>query len=119
MSLARYAAYYVSSAGAPPTAPTAVTAASLTITGATISWTDNSGDETGFKVEYAVSPYSSWKPASTTAANATSLALTSLVEKTVYKARVAATNANGDSSWVESSEFTTLAVPRSSLLGVC
>lgn len=105
-------------ASSPPTAPTIGATTSITQTGATINWTDNSADETGFKVEYAASPYSAWTAAATTAADATSYALTGLIEKTTYKARVASTNANGDSAWVESAEFTTLAVPRGSLLGV-
>lgn len=107
-----------SGASSPPTAPTIGATTSITQTGATINWTDNSADETGFKVEYSPSPYSSWTAAATTAADATSYALTGLIEKTTYKARVASTNANGDSAWVESAEFTTLAVPRGSLLGV-
>lgn len=110
--------FFVSGASSPPTAPTIGATTSITQTGATVNWTDNSADETGFKVEYAASPYSAWTAAATTAADATSYALTGLIEKTTYKARVASTNANGDSAWVESAEFTTLAVPRGSLLGV-
>jgi hypothetical protein len=112
------------SAGAgPPAAPTGVTAGSVTALSATASWTDNSADETGFKVEYAPSPYSSWTTlaGSPTAANATSLATGNvLTDGTSYKFRVASTNANGDSAWVESNEFTTVGVGsgRMLLLGV-
>jgi hypothetical protein len=114
--------YVVSEAGA-PTAPTGVTAGSITALSATASWTDNSSDETGFKVEYAPSPYSSWTTlaGSPTAANATSLATGNvLTDGTSYKFRVASTNANGDSAWVESNEFTTVGVGsgRMLLLGV-
>ncbi len=99
------------SAGAsPPTAPTIGTTTSITQTGATVNWTDNSADETGFKVEYSASPYSSWTAATTTAANATSYALTGLTPGVTYKARVAATNLDGDSAWVETAEFTTVAL---------
>jgi len=107
----------------PPTAPTGVTAGSVTALSATCSWTDASGDETGFKVQYAPSPYSSWTTlsGSPTAANATSLATGNvLASGTTYKFRVASTNANGDSAWVESNEFTTVGVGsgRMLLLGV-
>jgi hypothetical protein len=98
-----------SGASSPPTAPTIGSTTSITQTGATINWTDNSADETGFKVEYAVSPYSSWT-AATTAADATSYALTGLTPGVTYKARVAATNLDGDSDWVETAEFTTTAL---------
>jgi hypothetical protein len=106
-----------------PTAPTGVTAGSITALSATCSWTDASSDETGFKVEYAPSPYSSWTAlsGSPTAANATSLATGNvLAPGTTYKFRVASTNANGDSAWVESNEFTTVGVGsgRMLLLGV-
>jgi hypothetical protein len=102
-------------AGAIPTAPTGVTAGSVTALSATASWTDASSDETGFKVEYAPSPYSSWTAlsGSPTAANATSLATGNvLTDGTSYKFRVASTNANGDSAWVESGVFNTPALTR-------
>ena len=94
----------------PPNAPTSITIGSITPSGVTVGWTDASSDETGFKVQYAAGPgFSSWSTAggSPTAANATSLAITGLSNATSYKARVASTNAAGDSSWVESVEFTT------------
>lgn len=96
-------------AGSPPAAPTIGTTTAISNTGATINWTDNSADETGFKVEWSPSPYSTWTAASNSpaAANATSLAITGLTAATTYKARVAATNANGDSAWVETATFTT------------
>lgn len=93
----------------PPAAPTIGTTTAISNTGATINWTDNSADETGFKVEWSPSPYSVWTPASNSpaAANATSLAISGLTAATTYKARVASTNAGGDSAWVETAAFTT------------
>lgn len=91
----------------PPTSPYADT---LTRTGLTARWTDASSDETGFKVEYAPSPYTTWTAAagSPAAASATSLAITGLDEGMNYKIRVASTNGSGDSVWVESSAVKTL-----------
>lgn len=98
-----------SGSSGPPDAPTIGTTTAISNIGATINWTDNSADETGFKVEWSPSPYSSWTAASNSpaAANATSLAITGLSPATTYKARVASTNANGDSAWVETATFTT------------
>lgn len=98
-----------SGSSGPPAAPTIGTTTAIGNTGATINWTDNSADETGFKVEWSPSPYSVWTAASNSpaAANATSLAITGLSPATTYKARVASTNANGDSAWVETATFTT------------
>lgn len=106
----------------PPAAPSSPSVSSVGMSTASGSWTDNSADETGFKVETSPSPYSSWTAASgsPTAADATSLGLTGLSPSTTYKMRVASTNAAGDSSWVESAEFTTTSAGkgRALLLGV-
>ena len=93
-----------------PNPPTGVTAGSVTAYAVTASWTDASSDETGFKVQYAPSPYSSWTAfsGSPAAANATTLASGNvLTPNTSYKIRVASTNAAGDSAFVESGVFTT------------
>lgn len=92
-----------------PAAPTGVSASNITPVGATVSWTDASLNETGFRVQYAPSPYTTWTTAagSPTAANATSLGISGLSDGTTYKARVASTNAIGDSAFVESGIFTT------------
>lgn len=107
----------------PPDAPTAGAVTNVTHNSATINWTDNSDDETGFKVEYGVSSggtVASWSaaPGSPTAANATSLGLAGLTPEETYKGRVAATNDSGDSSWVETAEFTTEAAPAVGTKGV-
>lgn len=94
-----------------PDAPSDVTNSSVTRTSMTVSWTDNSTDETSFEVEYAPSPYSSWTAlsGSPTAANDTSEATGNvLTEGTSYKTRVRATNGSGSSDWAESAVTTTL-----------
>lgn len=91
-----------------PNPPTGVSVGSITRTGATVSWTDASSDETGFEVEVAATPFSSWTAVATTAADATSQAITGLSETSVYKARVRSIDADAESVWVESGEFTTL-----------
>ena len=97
-----------------PNPPTGVTVSSVTANSATVSWTDASSDETGFKVQTSPSPYSVWTTVSgsPTAANAVSIGLTGLTDGTAYKARVASTNASGDSAWVESGVFTTIALTK-------
>lgn len=107
----------------PPDAPTIGAVSNLTHNSVTINWTDNSDNETGFKVEYGVSSggtVASWSaaPGSPAAANATSLGLAGLTPEETYKGRVAATNASGDSSWVETAEFTTEAAPAVGTKGV-
>jgi len=93
-----------------PDAPTGVYTDTPTRNGFTVHWTDVSTTETGFKVETAPSPYTTWTAASGSpaAANATSLVITGLSEGTSYKVRVAATDGVDDSAWVESSVVITL-----------
>lgn len=116
-------AWEFAAAGSPPDEPTIGSVTSLTHNSVTINWTDNSGDETGFKVEYGVSSggtVSSWGAASGSpaAADAESLGISGLTPETTYRARVAATNANGDSDWVQTAEFTTDAAPPVAVKGV-
>jgi hypothetical protein len=98
-----------------PTAPTIGTTTSVALTTATINWTDNSSNETGFDVEVETpSGAGNWAAASTagsnpTAANATSLAITGLADGTQYRPRVRARGAEGNSAWSTGSAFTTTA----------
>lgn len=92
----------VSAVVTPPTAPSAITTSTITTTGMTVGWTDNSsGDEqeTGFLVDKSTDG-SSWTNVSTTVADATSYAVTGLTANTGYWFRVAATNASGTSAYV-------------------
>jgi len=84
-------------------APAPADALTATVSGTSVAlaWTDNSTDETGFKVQYKTSARGSWTTSTTTAANATSYTVSSL-SAGKYWFRVVATNSNGDS--ISSSE---------------
>ena len=89
--------------GTCPTAPSAATLLNATVVSQTqinLSWTDNSADETGFKVERDVTLVI------ITAANVTSYSDTGLTCGTTYNYSVKATNAIGDSSAVTVSATT-------------
>ena len=79
-------------------APSPADAVTATVSGTSVAltWTDQSTDETGFKVQYKTSAKGSWTTATTTAANATSYTLTGLTAGT-YWIRIVAKNTNGDS----------------------
>ena len=64
-------------------------------TSVSLSWTDQSSDEAGFKVQTKTSVSGSWSTKTTTAANATSASVTASSGNNWY--RVLATNSNGDS----------------------
>jgi len=79
-----------------PPAPADAVTATVSGTSVALTWTDQSSDESGFKVQYKTSAKGSWTTATTTAANTTSYTLSSLTAGT-YWIRVVAKNTNGDS----------------------
>jgi hypothetical protein len=96
-----------------PSAPTDVAVDSVTASSARVTWADASANETGFKVQYRnITDSGSWTsaPGSPTAADEESLVVGDLLPSTEYEFRVAATNGDGDSSWVTSSPVTTGAI---------
>ncbi len=83
-----------SAASAPSAAPTSGSGT----TSVTLSWTDNSSNETGFRIEVATAAAGPWTSAGTVAANTTSANVVSLAARTTYYFRVIAYNAAGDAS---------------------
>ncbi|MDM8562479.1 hypothetical protein QUF54_03910, partial [Candidatus Marithioploca araucensis] len=87
--------------------PTSLTATAVSQTQIDLSWTDNSNNETGFKVERDGSLIT------TTLANATSHSDSGLSCGTTYSYSVKATNADGDSTAVTASATTSACPPPS------
>jgi hypothetical protein len=81
----------------PPAAPSNLVATSISSSEIDLTWTDNSGNETGFIVERTTDQVN-WAALIATAANATSYSDTSCASSTQYYYRVRATNAGGDSA---------------------
>ncbi|MCA1571290.1 MAG: fibronectin type III domain-containing protein, partial [Chloroflexi bacterium] len=84
-----------------PAAPSGLSANWISDTRIDLSWTDNSGDETGFQVRRAIDDGSAFGPFSTiftTAANVTSYSDTTVAADNRYRYHVRATNAAGDST---------------------
>jgi len=84
-----------------PPAPADAVNATVSGTSIALAWTDQSIDETGFKVQYKTSVKGSWTTSATAAANATSFTISGLTAGT-YWVRVIATNTYGDA--ISSSE---------------
>ncbi len=93
-----------------PNAPSALGATAAAYNQVNLSWTDNSSDESGFKIERKTGS-GSYSQIATVGANVTSYSDTTASGSTQYAYRVCATNAVGDSGYATSSAVTTPAAP--------
>ena len=100
--------YGVSILSPGPLAPSNLTAAAVSTSQINLAWTDNSTNETGFKIERATTLAGLYTLIATTAANTTTYNNTGLTAGTQYFYRVSATNAIGDSATI-TANATTLA----------
>jgi carboxypeptidase T len=93
----------------PPAAPTNLTATAASPSQIDLSWTDNAGDETGFKIERDNG--SGFTQIATVGAGITSYSNTGLTASTTYDYRVYAYNSYGDSDYSNTISATTPAPP--------
>ena len=94
-----------------PVAPSGLTISTLLSNKIIIAWTDNSGNETGFKIQRKGAT-GAYADLTTTGANATQYTDTTVTDGTLYYYRVCATNTAGDSAYSnETSGTTPLAKP--------
>jgi hypothetical protein len=106
--------YPNSGGGGSPTAPIAPSNLTATSNGSSsirLGWSDNSANETGFKIERKTGAAGSYATVSTTAVNASSFTDSGLNGGTVYFYRVSAVNALGTSATVEASAATSTGAP--------
>ncbi len=96
----------------PPAAPTAFTA-NLSGSTATLAWTDNSTDETGFQIDYQIGT-GTWNTLTTTAANSTGYVHTNLLDSLTYTYRVKAVRSS-DSAASATTATASVSVPLSTL----
>jgi len=95
------------SGGSAPAAPSGLTTTASSDMGIDLSWTDNSNDETSFRVERATGMGGTFAEISTTAMNVTTYDSRGLAASTEYCYRVRASNANGNSAYAATSCATT------------
>jgi len=90
----------------PPTAPSTLTATPISSSQINLAWQDNSGDETGFKIERKTGS-GSYSQIATVGAGVTSHSDTGLTASTTYYYRVRAYNAGGNSDYSNEASATT------------
>ena len=92
----------------PPAAPSGLTATAASTTQINLTWTDNSSNETGFKIERKTGAGGTYAQIATVGASVTTYSNTGLAIGTNYFYRVRATNAAGDSAYSNEASATTL-----------
>jgi hypothetical protein len=97
----------VTAAPAPPTAPSNLGAAKVsgagTLTGVKLTWSDNSNNETGFRIERCTVSGSTctYSAVTLTQANIVTFSQFGHVTGTTYQYRIRAENAIGGSAWIQ------------------
>jgi fibronectin type 3 domain-containing protein len=94
--------------GAPPEAPSSLTATAVSSSRVNLSWTDNSNNEQGFKIERATGSLGTWSQINAVGTNVDDYADTGLLPNTFYRYRVKAYNAWGDSFFSNEANARTL-----------
>ena len=91
-----------------PSAPSGLNATTVSASQINLVWVDNSGIESGFKVERSTASGSGFAQIGTTAANIKTYSSTGLASGTTYYYRVRAWNAAGNSGYSNTDSATTL-----------
>jgi hypothetical protein len=94
----------------PPAAPTNLTA-SVATRSVNLTWTDNSNNETGFRIAISLDGGATWSNVGTVGANVTSFNVTALQPGTRYLFKVRAANGDVYSDYTNTVDVTTLAKP--------
>ena len=94
----------------PPAAPTSLSATTISSSQINLSWTDNSNNENGFKVEQSTDG-ANFTQIAMLAGNTVSFSATGLSPSTTYTYRVMSFNDGGNSQFSNTASATTLAAP--------
>ncbi len=100
-------------AAMPPIPPSGLTASSSSTSSIDLSWSDNSSNETGFKIVRAASSGGPYSEIGTTCAGATAYTDSGLSQGTTYHYKVRAYNGTSDITYSNEAYTTTLAPPPS------
>jgi subtilisin family serine protease len=98
-----------------PYPPTNLAVTPVSINQINLSWTDNSADETGFRIERKTGSGGTYTQIATVNANVTSYSNTGLDEATTYFYRVAAYNQRGNSGYTNEANTATFPAAPSNL----
>ena len=94
-----------------PSTPSGLSATATSSSQINLSWTDNSSNESGFKIERKTGSGGTYAEIATVSAGVTSYSSTGLTASTAYYYRVRAYNSCGNSSYSSEASATTPAAP--------
>jgi hypothetical protein len=94
-----------------PVAPSDLLAVAASASRIDLAWTDNSADESGFRIERSTDGGATWTQQGAVGAGVTSFAATGLTASTAYQFRVRAYNTAGNSGYSNTASATTSAAP--------
>lgn len=92
-----------------PYAPSNLNALAVSSSRIDLNWTDNSGNETGFKIERSTNAGINWSLINTIGSNITSYSDSNLIHTTIYHYRIYAYNQAGNSAYSNIAFDTTFA----------
>jgi len=98
---------YTEGSTTPPSAPSNLTATAVSSTQINLSWSDNSTNETGFKIEQKIGSSGTYAQIATVGANVVTYSVSGLSPSTTYYYRVRAYNSYGDSGYSNEAYATT------------
>ncbi len=99
--------HHSGTAPTPPAAPSNLSANALSSSSIGLSWTDNSNNETQFKIERKIGAGGTYGQITTVGAGVTTFTDTGLSPSTTYYYRVRASNSAGDSAYSNEANATT------------
>ncbi len=107
-SLVSTAAYTINQqSSGTPTLPGSLVATAVSATQISLTWVDNSNNETGFKIERKTGSGGTFSQIATSPAGTTSYSDTTVAPSTTYYYRMRSTNASGDSGYSNETSATT------------
>jgi hypothetical protein len=98
--------FTITKGGSSPQAPSNLSASAVSSGQINLAWSDNSSNESGFKIERSTNG-TSFSQIATVGANVTTYSNTGLAASTTYYYRVRATTASGDSGYSNTANATT------------
>jgi hypothetical protein len=107
------ARYFVTALGPPPADPTDLTDYAVSSSRIALAWTDNSSNETGFKIERKTGAGGTYRLIATVGINVTTYSNTGLAANTTYYYRICAYNSMGSSEYCTEASARTLPSPPS------